>query len=182
MVRNKGRGSGILRTPAVFRSMLEVGCDVMGPGRFSIKTRLGVDRGDELLELVDIINGFPLRFVTLHARTARQMYSGECDAAMARTVAAACTVPVVENGDIDWRSGGGMVGRSFVRHLGELEHSRSLVERYIESSRRELGGERGVLGRMKELVQYWKELPAWRRRWQAVKVSRSLAELELAIR
>jgi hypothetical protein len=35
---------------------------------------------------------------------------------------------------------------------------------------------------MKELVQYWKELPRWKRRWQSVKVASSLSELELAMR
>ena len=84
MVRNKGRGSGILRTPDVLRRMLEVGCEVMGPGKFSIKARLGVDRNDELLKLMPMINEFPLRFLTVHARTARQMYTGACDAAMYR--------------------------------------------------------------------------------------------------
>ena len=56
MVRNKGRGSGLLRTPDVLRRMLEVGCDVMGPGKFSIKARLGVDRNGELLGLMPMIN------------------------------------------------------------------------------------------------------------------------------
>ena len=36
MVRNKGRGSGLLRTPDVLRRMLEVGCEVMGAGKFSL--------------------------------------------------------------------------------------------------------------------------------------------------
>ena len=79
MVRRKGRGSGILRTPDVLRAMLEVGCETMGPGKFSMKTRLGVDRTDELLKLMPMINEFPLRFLTVHARTARQMYEGRCD-------------------------------------------------------------------------------------------------------
>ena len=34
MVRRKGRGSGILRTPDILRRMLEAGCEVMGEGRF----------------------------------------------------------------------------------------------------------------------------------------------------
>ena len=60
MVRNKGRGSGILRTPDVLRRMMEVGCEAMGPGKFSVKTRLGVTRTDELLKLIPMINEFPL--------------------------------------------------------------------------------------------------------------------------
>ena len=73
MVRNKGRGSGLLRTPDALRLMLEVGCEVMVPGKFSVKARLGVDRPDELLALMPLVNLFPLRFLTVHARTARQM-------------------------------------------------------------------------------------------------------------
>ena len=100
MVRNKGRGSGILRTPDVLRRMLEVGCEVMGPGNFSIKTRLGVERRDELLALMPLINEFPLRFLTVHGRVARQMYEGECDMGAVMQVLSAAKVPVVLNGDL----------------------------------------------------------------------------------
>ena len=86
MVRNKGRGSGLLRTPDVLRRMLEVGCEVMGAGKFSLKVRLGVDRSDELLGLMPIINEFPLRYLTVHARTARQMYEGKCDVERLREI------------------------------------------------------------------------------------------------
>ena len=100
MVRNKGRGSGILRTPDVLRRMMEVGCEAMGPGKFSVKTRLGVTRTDELLKLIPMINEFPLRFLTVHARTAEQMYEGKCDLEMMCEVAKQCKVPLVLNGDI----------------------------------------------------------------------------------
>ena len=102
MVRNKGRGSGILRTPDVLRRMLEVGCEVMGAGKFSMKARLGVDRNDELLKLMPMINEFPLRSLTVHARTARQMYEGRCDGEMVREIAHVAKVPIVLNGDIQF--------------------------------------------------------------------------------
>ena len=177
MVRKKGRGSGILRTPDVLRRMLEVGCETMGAGMFSVKTRIGVDRPDELLSLMPLFNEFPLRFLTVHARTARQMYDGEVDAAALAEVRAVAKMPVVANGDLDWRDGEGMVGRSFIRHLGERDDSRELLLRYIESSADELCGDGPVLGRMKELVSYWRDLPFWKRRWNVVKMCRSLAEL-----
>ena len=34
MVRNKGRGSGLLRTPAILEKMIAVGCETMGEGKF----------------------------------------------------------------------------------------------------------------------------------------------------
>jgi len=187
MVRNKGRGSGILRTPDVLRRMLEVGCDVMGEGKFSIKSRLGVDRPDELLGLMPMINEFPLRFLTVHARTARQMYEGSCDVEMFDKVAAVAKVPIVYNGDVEFpvsdkRRGRRfplMVGRSFVRWLGTREDIGELLDRYVAASREELCGERPVLGRMKELLAYWKDLPRWKRRWPVLKLARSLDEFRI---
>ena len=181
MVRNKGRGSGLLKNRELFERMLEAGCEVMGAGRFSVKARLGVGRNDELMGLMDIVNSYPLRFLTVHARNARQMYDGECDRAEFGKIAAAAKVPVVENGDLDWRESKGMVGRSFIRHLGELEESAELLRGYIASSLAELGAGRPVLGRMKELISYWKDLPRWRRKWDIVKICRSVDELQAII-
>ena len=177
MVRNKGRGSGMLKTPELLRKMLEVGVEVMGEGKFSLKARIGVDRRDELLEIMPVVNEFPLRFLTVHGRLAKQMYEGTCDTEMVDEIERVSAVPVVRNGDLDWREGCGMVGRSFIRYLGEREDIGDLLSSYIEVSRLELHGERPVLGRMKELIAYWKDLPQWRRRWQSVKISRNLDEL-----
>lgn len=187
MVRNKGRGSGILRTPDVLRRMMEVGCAVMGPGRFSVKTRLGVKRTDELLRLMPLINEFPLRFLTVHARTAEQMYEGACDTDALDEVRKVAKVPIVPNGDLPLPTlqpsnppaSTLMIGRPFLRYLGGRADIGVLLDRYVEASRAELHGERPVLGRLKELLAYWKDLPDWRRRWQIAKMARSLDELKV---
>ena len=197
MVRNKGRGSGLLKTPDVLRAMLEVGCETMGPGKFSLKARLGIDRPDELLKLMPIINEFPLRFLTVHARTARQMYEGKCDVEMVEKVEKVAKVQIVKNGDIPLPSVSGfgfqvsgpeiaegsevMIGRSFVRWLGTREDCRELLEKYIFASQKELFGDAPVLGRMKELISYWKELPQWSRRWTVIKICRSVDELKSSV-
>ena len=205
MVRNKGRGSGILRTPDVLRRMLEVGCEVMGAGKFSIKARLGVDRNDELLALMPMINAFPLRYLTVHARTARQMYEGRCDGEMLEKVVRVAKVPIVCNGDLSFPppaisdsqssifgqspiSGQSsifgqspirslMIGRSFIRYLGTRDDIGELLDRYLAVSQAELFGDRPVLGRLKELLAYWKDLPHWKRRWPVLKLARTLDEL-----
>ena len=190
MVRKKFRGSGILKTPAVLAKMLETGCETMGEGRFSVKTRLGVERTDELLALMPIFNSFPLRHLTVHARTAKEMYSGECHLEEFSRVAAAAKMPIVFNGDAPFPAtpvsvppgaAGVMVGRGFVRRIGTLENAGELLGKYIEMSIAELCGERPVLGRIKELVAYWKEQPRWKRLWPLVKMSRSIAELSLVL-
>ena len=183
MVRNKGRGSGLLRTPAILEKMIAVGCETMGEGKFSVKARLGFDGNDELLALMPMINSFPLRFLTVHARNARQMYGGECDWEAFRKVAAVAKMPIVANGDLPLqpqKNGKVMIGRAFIRQLGMRDDIGDLLSRYIDASTAELCGPSPVLGRMKELIAYWKDLPRWKRLWPVVKIARTLDELRLA--
>jgi hypothetical protein len=184
MVRNKGRGSGLLRTPDVLAKMLEAGCGTMGAGRFSVKTRLGVDSPGELLALAPLLNSFPLRRVAVHARTARQMYEGDCDWEAFAAFKAASSNPVVRNGGDGFPPSGGapgdaMCGRPFVRHLGRRDDSDELLDRYVCASLAELKSGRAVLGRMKELLAYWSGIPRWRNVWRAAKISRTLDEFRL---
>ena len=181
MIRRKGRGSGLIRTPDVLDRMLEAGCDEMGAGCFSLKTRLGVERPDELLSLMPVINRYPLAVLAVHARTAVQMYEGSCDRAAFEAVRAAACVPVMYNGDATVTDGDAMVGRSFVRSLASRPDARELLARYIEASRRELSGDVPVLGRMKELLSYWCQERGWSSLWPVVKMCRNIRELELAV-
>ena len=183
MVRNKGRGSGLLRTPAILEKMIAVGCETMGEGKFSVKARLGFDGNDELLALMPMLNSFPLRFLTVHARNARQMYGGECDWEAFRKVAAVAKMPIVANGDLPLqpqKDDEVMIGRAFIRQLGMRDDIGELLSRYIDASTAELCGPSPVLGRMKELIAYWKDLPRWKRLWPVVKIARTLDELRLA--
>ena len=183
MVRNKGRGSGLLRTPAILEKMIAVGCETMGEGKFSVKARLGFDGNDELLALMPMINSFPLRFLTVHARNARQMYGGECDWTAFGKVAAVAKMPIVANGDLPLqpqKDGEVMIGRAFIRQLGMRDDIGDLLSKYIDASTAELCGPSQVLGRMKELIAYWKDLPRWKRLWPVIKIARTLDELRLA--
>ena len=198
MIVRRGRGSGLFRTPDVLERLLEVGCDEMGAGRFSLKTRLGLARPDELRALMPMINRYPLAMLTVHARTAKQMYEGEVDRVAFGEILSLSKNPVVYNGDLsiddhsianhvssDSRdasiSSGGlvgvMVGRGFVRALGARDDAHELLRDYIARSRAELCGDHPVLGRMKELLSYWSVLPEWRRLWPMVKICRSVDEL-----
>ncbi len=100
MIRRRGRGSGLFQTPDVLERLLAAGCDEMGPGRFSLKIRLGLERPDELLKLMPVVNRYPLAVLTVHARTAKQMYEGGCDLARFREIAACSANPVMYNGDV----------------------------------------------------------------------------------
>jgi hypothetical protein len=113
------------------------------------------------------------------------MYDGECDWRAYDAVAAVAKMPLVRNGDLPLAQGPAqgrrtMVGRAFVRGLGAREDVCELLGRYVDASAAELCGDRAVLGRMKELVAYWRELPRWRRLWPSVKIARTVEEFCLA--
>ncbi len=199
MIRRRGRGSGLFKTPDVLEELLAAGCDEMGAGRFSLKIRLGLERPDELERLMPRINRYPLAALTVHARTARQMYDGEPDMAAFARVAEMAECPVIYNGDArvsDWtdestpvgrlraahpRLTGLMVGRSFVRDLGRRTDISALLADYMDRSCAELCGDRPVLGRMKELVAYWTDQPRWRRLWPIVKICSTVEELRQTV-
>ena len=203
MITRKGRGAGLLRSPDVLARMLEAGVEEMGPGNFSLKVRLGVESPDELAALMPLINRFPLANLTVHARTARQMYSGKPDVTRFLDIAAASSNPVVYNGDFDpgnpgspvaealheWLAAPGrgeapsvMVGRPFVGSLALRDDASTLLGAYLDATERELCGRSSVLGRMKELLAYWRDAsPAWRRRWETIKLCRTVAELRIAV-
>ena len=184
MIVRRGRGSGLFRTPDVLERLVAAGCEEMGPGNFSVKIRLGLERPDELLRLMPMLNRYPLAALTVHARTARQMYAGACDRAAFAAVCAASANPVIYNGDAQLPfSGlkgvkGVMVGRGFVRALGTRPDAAALLRDYVIRSQAELSGDRPVLGRMKELLTYWAEGSLrWRRLWPMIKICRSVEEL-----
>jgi len=188
MIVRRGRGSGLFRTPDVLERLIAVGCEELGPGNFSVKTRLGLARADELDALLPLYNRYPLAFLTVHARTARQMYEGTCDLSAFDRMRAASENRVYANGDLPLPVGGAfsasvpeadgyMVGRSFIRALGARDDVRELLRAYIDVSRTELCGDNPVLGRVKELVSYWTETPYGRRVWPLVKICRSVDEL-----
>lgn len=202
MITRKGRGAGLLRSPDVLARMLEAGVETMGPGNFSLKVRLGVESPDELASIMPLINRFPLANLTIHARTARQMYTGKPDVARFLDIAAASSNPVVYNGDFDpgapespvastilkLKPGSAgtpaavMVGRPFIKNLALRDDSSSLLAAYLDATERWLCGRSSVLGRMKELLAYWREAsPAWRRRWEKIKLCRTVTELRIAI-
>ncbi len=186
MIRRRGRGSGLFRTPDVLERLLEAGCDEMGAGRFSLKIRLGLSRPNELARLLAMINRYPLAVLTVHARTAEQMYEGACDLAAYAEIEKESANPVMYNGDVPFAFSPGegsegparvMIGRGFVRALGGRADAGDLLRAYIDRSREELSGDRPVLGRMKELLAYWTVWPQWRRVWPVLKICRTVDEM-----
>ena len=202
-VAKKGRGAGLLRDERVLGEMLAAGCEELGPGRFSVKVRLGLDDAMLLPKRLPLIQSFPLRELCVHPRTARQMYEGTVDLDAFARVADACALPLVYNGDIRtlgdfarlsarfpavrrWMLGRGVVANPFLAesiHAGrdtrDLDRFRDwhadLLARYAADA----PGDHALLGHLKELWAYL--APTFQRGdrlWDALKLTRTRDEFE----
>ncbi len=99
MVARKQRGSGLLPHPDKIRDFLERAVPRLAGG-LSIKMRLGRFDKEEILDLVPILNQFPLVSLTIHPRTGVQMYSGRPDLETFERCLGLANHPVIYNGDI----------------------------------------------------------------------------------
>lgn len=99
MVTNKKKGSGILPYPDMIRDFLDIAC---GDSSYNItvKMRLGLDNPDVGMRVIEVLNEYPLGGVIIHARTGKQMYTGNVNLDSFEALALACKHEVTYNGDI----------------------------------------------------------------------------------
>ena len=146
-VTAKGKGSGMLRDPAVLDAFLDaVFSHAEGP--ISVKTRLGVSSPDEFAAILDIYNRYPICELTIHPRVMRQLYRGQADRAAFAEALPRCTMPVCYNGDVTTpeelhaletqfpQLSGIMIGRGFIADPALLRRARGGTS----ASREELRG------------------------------------------
>jgi tRNA-dihydrouridine synthase len=178
MVTNKRRGAGLLPHPGLIEAFLEHAC-ADSPIPISVKLRLGLKDPREILDIIPILNRFPLRRVIIHPRIGSQMYGGTVDLEGFAAASSLSFHELVYNGDIAdvptferlrsrfHRISGWMIGRAAVSNpfLPGLIKGGALPpdpvapikafhdELYFEY-REALDGQRHVLDKMKELWTY----------------------------
>lgn len=94
-----GRGSGLLLHPGRIEEIqreMQRRPEVV----FSVKMRTGLERTEEGLAVLPLVNAMPLLHVTLHPRLGRQQYRGTPDREAFLRFLAKLQHPVVYNGDI----------------------------------------------------------------------------------
>ena len=207
MVVKRKRGSGALVHPELIEAMLD---RIAGHTRcrLSLKVRLGVDRADQLLELVPLINRYPISEVIIHPRTASQMYEGMPDLDMFARCLDTIKHPVVYNGDINsvadlkrlygrfpgvsrWMIGRGLLVDPFLAlairgdHVageGDVGRVRSFLDELYDCYREQLSGPGPVLGKMKELWSYQSQLFVdGSRHMKKIQRAQTLAQYERAV-
>ena len=95
----KGKGCGFLADPEKLRRFFEIVFQEVSI-KISVKTRLGMDAPEEIEQLMEIYNQFPLEEVIIHARIHKDFYRKPVNRESFRKGFLMCKHPVCYNGDI----------------------------------------------------------------------------------
>jgi len=78
MVINRGLGSGLINDPQKINSILErvhAESDIL----VSMKVRMGYEKSEELLDVLPVLDKYPIKNIAIHARIGKQLYKGGVD-------------------------------------------------------------------------------------------------------
>ena len=98
-VVSKGKGSGMLRDPNTLDPFLEE-IFAKSPLPISVKTRLGLEKSEEFPAILEVLNQYPIKELTIHPRVRKQFYNGCVDMEMFDYAVANSRNPLCYNGDI----------------------------------------------------------------------------------
>lgn len=166
-VVSKGKGSGMLRDVSALDKFLE---EVFAgsPLPISIKTRLGLENPDEFPAVLEVLNRYPIKELTIHPRVRKQFYDGSVHMEMFDYAAANSRNPLCYNGDIRTKAqadaiaqrypqaGAVMIGRGLIADPGmlsggtEMEALEGFLSELLAVYEVEFGGSRNAMFRMKE--------------------------------
>ena len=168
-VTAKKKGAGMLADTDALDAFLErvfARC----PIEISIKTRIGYQDTDELPNILEIYNQYPIRELTVHPRTGKEMYRGTPHLDAYEYVTKYTNIPLCYNGNVCTRADAAyieetfpttqaiMIGRGLLANpalLSQTPVTRSLMcefhEELVARYSKVLGSEHAVTGRMKEI-------------------------------
>lgn len=98
-VVSKGKGSGMLRDVNTLDAFLEE-IYSKSPLPISVKTRLGLEKSEEFPAILEVLNRYPIKELTVHPRVRKQFYDGTVDMEMFDYAAKNSINPLCYNGDI----------------------------------------------------------------------------------
>ena len=166
-VVSKGKGSGMLRDPDALDRFLDA-VFPEAPLPITVKTRLGIEKGEEFPALLEVFNRYPIQELTIHPRVRKQFYDGSVDMEMFDYAVANSKNPLCYNGDILTLSQAEaigqkypqveavMIGRGLIADPGMLGHGTDVnalegfMNELMEVYTAEFGGARNAIFRLKE--------------------------------
>ncbi len=166
-VVSKGKGSGMLRDISALDQFLE---EIFSrtPLPISVKTRLGLEKSEEFPAILEVLNRYPIRELTIHPRVRKQFYDGSVDMEMFDYAVKHTANPLCYNGDIRDLSQvedlqqkypllqSVMIGRGLIADPGMLSGGtgkaalESFLQELLAVYEVEFGGSRNAIFRLKE--------------------------------
>jgi tRNA-dihydrouridine synthase len=203
-VVSKKRGAGFLSVPDELDAFL--GGVFSGVGiAVSVKTRIGLESGEEFERLLGIFGRYPISELIIHPRVRSDFYNGKPDMGVFSRACERIPVPVGYNGDLFSSADCGrlsadfpgvssaMLGRGVIANPALIRSARGgaalsaaefreFHDRLLEAYRRDYSGDRNVLFRMKELWYYMAALfPGSGRELKAINKTQNCADYILAV-
>ena len=166
-VVSKGKGSGMLRDPAALDQFLEA-IFAKSPLPISVKTRLGLEKSEEFPAILEVLNRYPIKELTIHPRVRKQVYDGSVDMETFDYAVKNSHNPLCYNGDILTLSQAEalqekypeiqsvMIGRGLIADPGMLSGGtdKAALEGFMKELMAvyevEFGGSRNAIFRLKE--------------------------------
>ena len=183
-IARKKRGSGMLSHPKLLEKTLNEVLPKI-PNKLSIKTRLGYLNNKELLDVIPVLNDFPLEFLNIHPRIGIQMYEGGLDIEAFSNCVEITKHKIIFSGDIidydfynnmknrfpsinDWMLGRGLLSNLFLpneilkKENFSKEEKLMIFSNFINGLFKELTktktADKHVLNKMKEYWVYFKRM------------------------
>jgi len=178
MITKRGLGSALLKNPDKIISILDKVLPKM-QNKLSLKMRLGFESEDESLQLLPLLNDYPLTEIIIHARTAMQIYKGKVNIDAFEKCMNLSKQELVYNGDLTslrmfkefcvrfplinrWMIGRGLIANPFLAAMIKAD-SKELPENHkkifldfhnhlMESYASHLSGEKHLLIKM---ISFW---------------------------
>ena len=166
-VVSKGKGSGMLRDISVLDQFLEE-IFAKSPLPVSVKTRLGLEKSEEFPAILEVLNRYPIKELTVHPRVRKQFYDGNVDMEMFDYAVKNSKNPLCYNGDILTLSQAAellktypeiqsvMIGRGLIADPGMLSGGtdkaalKGFMDELMTVYEVEFGGSRNAIFRLKE--------------------------------
>jgi len=166
-VVSKGKGSGMLRDPGALDQFLEE-IFSKSPLPISVKTRLGLEKSEEFPAILEVLNRYPIKELTVHPRVRKQFYDGNVDMEMFDYAVKNSKNPLCYNGDILTLSQAEellktypeiqsvMIGRGLIADPGMLSGGtdkaalKGFMDELMAVYEVEFGGSRNAIFRLKE--------------------------------
>ena len=101
MLVKRNKGGGLMNQPDMVRPMLDTFFEKYPNALLSVKMRSGLDDTQQGVDMVRLLNNYPLTEVIIHPRLVVQQYKGEPDWDAFDAMAQLCRHPLVANGDIN---------------------------------------------------------------------------------